>query len=92
MPAQKLEEGAMRDSRILKQLGARLAEFRSARSWSILRVSNECKVSHAYVTQILQGRANPSLLVVEKIAANLGLDTAWLLGYDAPGLGRDATD
>ena len=87
MPAQKLEEGAMRDSRILKQLGARLAEFRSARSWSILRVSNECKVSHAYVTQILEGRANPSLLVVEKIAVNLGLDVGWLLGYDAPGPG-----
>lgn len=91
MPIQKLDEGAMRDSRILKQLGTRLAEFRAARAWSILRVSNECKVSHAFVTQILEGRANPSLLVVEKIAVNLGIDIGWLLGYDAPEPRRDAT-
>ena len=81
MPAQKLDEGALQNSRILRQLGARLGEYRSARNWSILRVSKECGVSHAFVTQILEQRANPSLLIVEKIAVNLGVDIGWLLGY-----------
>ena len=91
MPVQRLDEGALRNSRILKQLGTRLAEYRSARDWSILRVSRECKVSHAFVTQILEGRANPSLLIVEKIAVNLGVDVGWLLGYDAHDTKRDAS-
>ena len=91
VPAQKLDEGALQNSKIVKQLATRLAEFKSARRWSILRVSNECGVSHAFVTQILEGRANPSLLVVEKIATNLGIDTGWLLGYDGPAPRHDAT-
>ena len=91
LPAQKLDEGALKNSEIVKQLATRLGEFKAARNWSVLRVSNECGVSHAFVTQILEGRANPSLLVVEKISANLGIDTGWLLGYDGPAPRHDAT-
>ena len=91
VPAQKLDEGALKNSRIVKQLGTRLGEFRAARNWSILRVSNECGVSHAFVTQILEGRANPSLLIVEKIAVNLGIDIGWLLGYDGADTSADAS-
>jgi DNA-binding XRE family transcriptional regulator len=80
LPIQKLDEGAFASSSLLKGLGRRLEQYRAERKWSVLRLAKTCGVSHAFVTHIMEGRANPSILVVQKMATNLDVHEGWLLG------------
>ena len=79
MSQQRLGKDAFRKSPALRSLGENLNEFRLARQWSILRLCKECGVSHAFITQIIEFRANPSILLLEKIAEKLGVELSWLL-------------
>ncbi len=79
----RVGKDAFRKSPALRSLGENLNEYRLARQWSILRLCKECGVSHAFITQIIEFRANPSILLLEKIAENLGVELSWLLTRDA---------
>ncbi len=82
MSQRRVGKEAFRKSPALRSLGENLNEYRLARQWSILRLCKECGVSHAFVTQIIEFRANPSILLLEKIAENLGVELSWLLTRD----------
>ena len=82
MSQQRVGKDAFRKSPALSSLGANLNEYRLARQWSVLRLCKECGVSHAFITQIIEFRANPSILLLEKIAENLGVELSWLLTRD----------
>ena len=83
VPLQRVGKDAFQKSPTLRSLGENLNEYRLARQWSILRFCKECGVSHAFITQIIEIRANPSILLLEKIAGNLGVELSWLLTRDA---------
>lgn len=79
LPQQRVGKDAFQNSPALRSLGENLNEYRLSRQWSVLRMCKECGVSHAFITQIIEFRANPSILLLEKIAANLGVELSWLL-------------
>lgn len=38
-------------------------------------------LNHRYVSQVLQGKSNPTSNVLDKIAKVVGVDTGWLMDY-----------
>jgi ribosome-binding protein aMBF1 (putative translation factor) len=81
VPIQRLDENAFSSSELLRSISARLEEYRARRRWSVLKLARTCGVSHAFITHILELRANPSVLILQKIANNLEVSTAWLCGH-----------
>jgi hypothetical protein len=44
-------------------------------------IASLCSLNHRYVSQVLQGKANPSLEVLDGIATVVGTDVGWLVDY-----------
>ena len=61
-------------------LGQVIARHRKSASLSQEQFAYEAKVHRTYMTGIEQGRHNPSLDVMERIAEALGVDLSVLLG------------
>ena len=61
--------------------GERLQELRELRGWSRTELARRAEVSHTLVTLIEQGkRPNPTLGVLRKLAAALGVTLDMLAG------------
>jgi transcriptional regulator with XRE-family HTH domain len=59
--------------------GANVRRLRQARGQSLESLADEVGLAYTYVGQIERGTRNPTLAVVEKFAAALGLDPVTLL-------------
>ena len=59
---------------LLEELGRRLREARQGRGLSVAEVAERADISRRYLTDAEAGRANPSLLVLARLAAALGLE------------------
>lgn len=44
-------------------------------------IASLAHLNHRYVSQVLQGRSNPTSNVLDKIARVVGVDTGWLIDY-----------
>jgi hypothetical protein len=44
-------------------------------------IATLAKLNHRYVSQVLQGKSNPTSNVLSKIAAVVGVDVGWLVDY-----------
>ena len=47
-------------------------------------LSEKCSIHKASVSQYVNGKNTPSNLTAEKICKPLGLNPAWLMGFDVP--------
>lgn len=68
----------------LEELGRRLRRAREERSLSVTETARLAGLSRRYLTEAEAGRANPSILVLGRLAAALGLGLPELLTLRAP--------
>jgi transcriptional regulator with XRE-family HTH domain len=60
-------------------LGANLKRLRTAKGWSQEQYAFEAGIHRTYVSDIERGARNPTILILEKLAAPLSVDPAALL-------------
>ncbi len=58
---------------ITRQLGQRIQETRRARGWTQEDLAHHAGLDFSYVNQLENGKRNPSLSTLHKIAAALGV-------------------
>ena len=68
---------------ILRELGRRLRGLREEGGWSLSELARTAEVSRRYLTEAEAGRANPSVLVLGRLAQALGVAPAELLRPEA---------
>lgn len=68
----------------LEELGRRLRRAREERSQSVTETARAAGVSRRYLTEAEAGRANPSILVLGRLASALGLALPELVSLAAP--------
>jgi transcriptional regulator with XRE-family HTH domain len=62
-----------RNSAVSKALAANVRRLRKERGWSQTDLAAETRVEQAAISLIENGRANPTLLMLESIAKGLGV-------------------
>jgi transcriptional regulator with XRE-family HTH domain len=62
-----------RNSAVSKALAANVRRLRKERGWSQTDLAAETRVEQAAISLIENGRANPTLLMLESIAKTLGI-------------------
>jgi transcriptional regulator with XRE-family HTH domain len=65
---------------ILRQLGRRVCDLRTAKGWSQEQFADLCGLDRSYVSGIERGVRNISVLSLAKVAKALGVTPASLLG------------
>lgn len=66
---------------IRARLGQNIREFRQKKGWSQEDYADRAGIHRTYVSDIERGRRNPTITVVEKLAAPLGIDPGRLLDW-----------
>ncbi len=61
------------DLSLLSQLGKRIAYLRKKKGMSQLDLSIETGISKSYISDLENGRRNPSVLLLQRIASSLGV-------------------
>lgn len=64
---------------IRQRLARNLRRFRDAKGWSQEKFAFEANIHRTYVSDIERGTRNPTILVLEKLAAPLGVTASELL-------------
>jgi transcriptional regulator with XRE-family HTH domain len=64
---------------IRQRLARNLRRFRDAKGWSQEKFAFEADIHRTYVSDIERGTRNPTILVLEKLAAPLGVTASELL-------------
>lgn len=64
---------------IRKRLGMNVRRLREAKGWSQEAFAEEAGIHRTYVSDIERGARNPTILVIEKLAAPLDVEAARLL-------------
>jgi transcriptional regulator with XRE-family HTH domain len=67
---------------------ANLKEYRKLRKISQLELAEECESAQTYISELEMGKKSPSLLMVERIAAALGIEAVHLFKNEPPSEGR----
>ncbi len=70
----------MSEQAILSRLGTRLRAVREERGLSLAELARQAGLSRRYLTEAEAGRANLTVLVLERLATTLGTNAAGLLG------------
>lgn len=60
-------------------LGANLKRLRTAKGWSQEQYAFEAGIHRTYVSDIERGARNPTILILVKLAAPLGVEPAELI-------------
>jgi transcriptional regulator with XRE-family HTH domain len=63
---------------------ANLKEFRKIRKISQLELAEECESAQTYISELEMGKKSPSLHMVERIAAALGIEAMYLFKNEPP--------
>lgn len=63
-------------------LGRNVRRLRLEKAWSQERLAFECELDRTYISGIERGVRNPSISIVSRIAAALGVAPARLLDLD----------
>ena len=64
---------------IRQRLARNLRRFRDAKGWSQEKFAFEANIHRTYVSDIERGSRNPTIMVLEKLAAPLGVTPSELL-------------
>ena len=64
---------------ICQRLARNLRRFRDAKGWSQEKFAFEANIHRTYVSDIERGARNPTIMVLEKLAAPLGVTASDLL-------------
>tara|TARA_R110002094_G_scaffold57631_2_gene68764 strand:+ start:799 stop:1008 length:210 start_codon:yes stop_codon:yes gene_type:complete len=64
---------------IRKKFGARLRKLREAQGWSQEELADRAGLHRTYISSVERGVRNPTITVLAKIAAALGVSLAELL-------------
>ena len=64
---------------IRQRLARNLRRFRGAKGWSQEKFAFEANIHRTYVSDIERGARNPTILVLDKLAAPLGITASELL-------------
>ena len=64
---------------IRQRLARNLRRFRDAKGWSQETFAFEANIHRTYVSDIERGSRNPTIMVLEKLAAPLGVTASDLL-------------
>ncbi|GAC1586636.1 MAG: hypothetical protein NVS3B5_20620 [Sphingomicrobium sp.] len=64
---------------IRQRLARNLRRFRDAKGWSQEKFAFEANIHRTYVSDIERGSRNPTIMVLEKLAAPLGVSASDLL-------------
>ena len=64
---------------IRQRLARNLRRFRDAKGWSQEKFAFKANIHRTYVSDIERGSRNPTILVLEKLAAPLGVTASELL-------------
>jgi transcriptional regulator with XRE-family HTH domain len=64
---------------IRQRLGRNLRRLREAKGWSQEAYAEEAGIHRTYVSDIERAARNPTIMVVEKLAAPLGVSASTLL-------------
>jgi len=59
--------------------GRRIAYLRQTRGWSQEALGFECGISKNYISDLENGRRNPTLKILSKLATSFDIDLATLL-------------
>jgi transcriptional regulator with XRE-family HTH domain len=62
-----------------KQLGRNVRRFREQRGWSQEELAFEANLHRTYVSGVERGVRNPTVLILARIAAAMGIEAAELL-------------
>jgi transcriptional regulator with XRE-family HTH domain len=57
----------------MKEIAEKLKAFRSANRMTLKQLANKAGCTDAYLSQLERGRANPSIMILKKIASALGV-------------------
>jgi transcriptional regulator with XRE-family HTH domain len=63
---------------------ANLKEYRKLRKISQLELAEECESAQTYISELEKGKKSPSLIMVERIAAALGIEAVYLFKKEPP--------
>ena len=63
---------------------ANLKEYRKLRKISQMELAEECESAQTYISELEMGKKSPSLLMVERIAAALGVEAMYLFRNEPP--------
>ncbi len=70
-----------------EQLGLRIAYLRGQKSWSQLDLALESNINKNYLCDLENGKRNPSLMILERLAKALDIDLSTLFkGIDVVNL------
>ena len=70
-----------------ERIAQRVRDLRAARGWSLEALANASGISRSMISVIERGESSPTAVVLEKLAAGLGVPLASL--FDAPGPADD---
>ena len=73
------------ESLVLRHVGRRVAELRTARGWTQDQFAERAKLSPGYVRQVEGGHENLTLVTLVKLATVLGVDAADLFTVPVSG-------
>lgn len=59
--------------------GQRLKELRKKKKWSLLELSIRADINHNYLSDLENGRRNPSLMILDKLAMSFNITLSELL-------------
>lgn len=64
----------------MDNLGPKIKDLRKKNGYSLRKFGSICNLSHSYISDIENGRTNPSLETLQIIAENLNTSMSYLLG------------
>lgn len=70
---------------INQRIADRVRELRAARGYTLDALAARCGVSRSMISMIERGAASPTAVVLDKLAAGLGVSLASLFGGEAEG-------
>jgi len=73
------DEGRVREDRLLLEFGKRLRLHRKQKGLTQQELGDRAGVSYKYLGEVERGEKNPTVIVILKIAAALGVNPAVLL-------------
>jgi transcriptional regulator with XRE-family HTH domain len=70
---------------VLSDLGSRIRKLRSSRGWTLDQLAGESQLTKGYLSQVENGKAQPTGRVLLQIARALGASVDWLLTGNSEG-------
>ena len=71
-----------KDKKYLKEIGQNIAEVRRKKNLTQVDVCTEIEMDKPYLSSIENGRQNPTLLTLKKLADAIGVTVNQLLGFE----------